>query len=347
MGIKTDKPYFVFFLALFALASCGQTSPDSSLSAASPLQNASNASGEFSSANLTRPPVSLSEVDVSNLIVANTRDNGLPARSLHFTATGTSDYVDVQLCHATKGCEETMSVVVDEVLLNASNSGKYTVRARACVFPTRAKVANELCGEWKVANFEMSGTIDSAIATLINERTAKRNQLKQYADEMQNIHKNFLQTSQVCAKGTDSERLNAIRGIVQNYLALGEQIIDHSVCTNEANAKKEHYSATPVDPIQKPLEENNAKLSKFMEYDASVRKIATAKGFFDEARPVNAVQTLGLAIFDLFASKQQLSETCHAIESASITLAKVSQNIISLKARIADIEATLSERSSQ
>ncbi len=343
MRIRSYKLFCRFVPALLSLAACGQntvgeyeTNPQSS-----------DAESEYSAANLMRAAVPMNEVDVFNLVVANTRDNGVPARSLHFITTGQSDFAEVQLCSSTKGCAEAQKLIVDEVILNTTHADKYTARVRACVFPERAPQADTPCGEWKSASFEITTPANAEISALISERNAKRADLIAYAKAAQQTLEAFLKNSQDCAKREEiAQLMSAIRGIVQNYLALGEGLINRSL-QNQKEKDSAKYSGAPVSGVQKPLAENHKKLEKFYEYDAAIQNIAKARGYFDEVRPVNAVQTLGLAIFDIFTAKKQIPGLCLAKDIADREMAAISNQIQSLNARISEIEKLLSERSAQ
>jgi hypothetical protein len=343
MRIRSQELFCRFAAAALLLAACGQNSAtehETSL-------NSNDANSGYSVANLLRATANMSEVDVFNLVVANTRDNGAPARSLHFVTTGASDFAEVQLCSSTKGCDDAQKFVVDEVILNTTHAGQYTVRVRACVFPERAPDADAPCSEWRSTSFEMSATTNAEISALISERNAKRAELAAYSKAAQQALEAFLKNSQECAKRAEiAQLINAIRGLVQNYLALGEGLINRSM-QKRSEKESEKYSGAPVSGVQKPLAENNEKLAKFMEYNAAVQKVAKARGYFDEALPVNATQMLGLAVFDLFTAKKQIPGVCLAKDIADREMAAISNNIGALKTRISEIETLIAERSAQ
>jgi hypothetical protein len=99
--------------------------------------------------------------------------------------------------------------------------------------------------------------------------------------------------------------------------------------------------------VKQPLAENNKKLQKFTEYDTAARNIARANGYFDEAEPVNAVQTLGLALFDIFTAKKQIPGQCLAKDTADREMEAIATHVQTLKSEIAHIDSLLLERSGQ
>jgi hypothetical protein len=343
MRIRSYTLFCRFVPSILLLAACGQNT----VTEEKTNPQSSDAESDYSAANLIRAAASMSDVNVFNLVIANTRDNGVPARSLHYITTGASDFVEVQLCISNKGCDDAQIFVVDEVILNTTNVGQYTARVRACVFPERAPDVNAPCNEWKNTSFEITTPTSAEISALISERNAKRAELVAYSKAAQQTLEAFLKNSQECAKREEIAKLvSAIRGIVQNYLSLGEGLINRSIqLRNEKESEK--YAGAPVSGIKNPLSENNEKLAKFMEYNAAVQKVAKARGYFDEARPVNATQTLGLAVFDLFTAKQQFPAVCLAKDNADREIASISMNIEALKKRISEIEDLIAERSAQ
>lgn len=343
MRIRSQKPLFGFVFAILSLAGCGTKSANP----ASAEPKSDDSVEQYSMSSLTREPVSISSVDVFNLIVANSANQGIHTRTAHFTSTGSTDYIDLQLCHNQKGCEATQKLIVDEAALVTPYSGLYTVRVRACVYPGRSLTPSTLCGAWKTEDFEISVSASPEALALFNERQAKLAQLAELTKFMEKTLETFVQNSSVCAvKQETAERINAIRGITQNFLSLGEHLMSYAVQRSQ-DKDSQKYAGQPVSPIQKPLEKNSEKLAKFMEFDSTIRTIAQAKGYFESAQPVNGVQTLGMAIFDIFTAAKQIPGQCLAKDIADSEMASLNANIKQLKSRISEIDTLLAERSGQ
>lgn len=300
---------------------------------------------EMVSANLGRAAVDAAKLEVFGAVVANTSRKGVSARSLHFSASGEADYVEVKLCDLAKGCDETILTVVNQTLLPIKNPGQHSVSARACVQEKRATNSAIRCGEWNSLEFFAPNSIDSEIGALLNERAAKKIQLKHLANQIVATLETFQTEAATCrSKEAVAKRMSGLRGIAQNYLSLGEIIINQSIHGDTESEDSSMATSVPVEKVTTPLAANAEKLTPIEKYDAGLRKLGRAFGYFDEVKPVKAVETLGLAIFDLFSAKASIPGECLAKDKADSTMESIAGNIAALKLRISEIDNALAER---
>jgi hypothetical protein len=328
---------------LLLIAGCGE--PAALNRNVSTLQSGDGAT-DVVSANLGRPAVDAGELEIFGAVVANTTRKGISARSLHFSASGEADYVEIKLCELARGCNESILTVVNQALLPIINPGQHSVEARACVAEKRAINTAVQCGAWSYLEFSAPNTIDTEVSTLIGERSAKKIQLQDLSKQVLITLDTFQKEAATCRSKEDiAKRITGLRGIAQNYLALGEILINQSLHGDTESQAPSLATAVPVQKVTTPLAANAEKLTPIERYDAGLRKLGHTFGYFDEVNPVKAVETLGLAVFDFFSARASIPGECLAKDKADSTMESIAANIAALKLRISEIDNALAERS--
>jgi len=269
------------------------------------------------------------------------------------------------------------------------NDTAMLARVRACAESYRTTSLSSSCGEWSDWR-EFTQPRNSNTNILLQEQRLERvkKQFEILTEQKMKILKQFEEDAIKCVKSMqDAERMAAKREMVSSLLVIGETIavqaltnglfLSQPLKTQEAQTQEAQtqeaqtqeaqtqeaqtqvpqipendkmFSQMPTDIVSRNAEDSQKKLAKFSEYNDAVQNIAKSVGFFEEALPMNAVNTLGLAVFDLFTASKQIPSACSADERASLAIKAIDLQIASLSQELdllheaeADIKKKLQE----
>jgi hypothetical protein len=344
MKIKAEKGRFGLFGTLVAvtLVACG-----SDLSAGASASNTRRDSNAAVAIDLLRPPVNPDSLIITELVAANALSSKHHLINLSFLASNAADYAEVQYC-SEEACEPLGNTVVNSIDLPILPEGRYTAKVRACMLPERVLEGQPNCGEWNLTEFSSPQSPDVATLAALDEKRAKESELFTLSQELIAVLEEFKQNSERCLTLKKSyDRIVAIRGLTATYLSLGEAFVELSLKRHAEKSSQDAKlaGATPVDRAVTPISEQEKRLAKFQRYNMAVQNFAKARGFFAEAKPIPAIQTLGLAMFDLFLASSENDANCLAESQAKIAMAAIKLRVDELNERIESLTAFLEEGS--
>lgn len=227
-------PYLLLGAIICASTACS-TEPTSvntqaPKNAQSDTNVANNAQGpELMLANLSRPAVDASSLQITQLAVTLTRVGGLSVGSVGYAVSGQADYVEIQGC-AVSDCTAPNKVFVNRHVLKAFPAGPVSVKARACVEPARAKVAGTLCGSWETTQFTQPRNESARLVELLTERKLKADEIEALGIKLKNALTKFEKDAADCVQNQrDAQRMQLMKNLVGNFLQLGEGLLTRAI----------------------------------------------------------------------------------------------------------------------
>lgn len=358
---KMQKIVLVASLALSA--SCAQT----------PLPSAQdlNSGGRvLSAADIERPAADPTQLRVTDLTIGRLETGFNQTRKyLSFRLSGLADYVEFKACFQSddgnSGCDEPQRLVQTRIGLRVFPKGKVVVEARACVEPTRTTLPGTVCGEVARHEFGQAAVIDSRLVDLAARRQQLVARIASYQQTVNGILTKFARESRACDQNDAARaRVEAMRVAAEDYLVLGQAVLARTMeegilagleeglnglaggaSLNLAGSQYgEGISSISPEGFQQ-LGESFAQAGARLQQEGADssqseggRKLSQAgKQLMGEF--VDALPTLGMALFDIFSAKDANRPfVCIAEQAANLEMTAVRTDLQRIQAEVQSLD---------